>query len=112
MIFVAILPVILLGIISIGGTESIVSIIGTLPSVLLLTLITVLVVLMWSYYLARQVTRPIVELSAIASRISRGDLPDKELEVISSDEIGELFRAFNRMINTYRILDTLAKEEP
>jgi HAMP domain-containing protein len=34
------------------------------------------------------------------------------MEVQSHDEIGELIAAFNKMVNTYRILDTLAKEEP
>jgi HAMP domain-containing protein len=31
--------------------------------------------------------------------------------LLSNDEIGELQTAFNRMINTYKILDTLSKED-
>ncbi|OPX69284.1 MAG: osmolarity sensor protein [Methanoregulaceae archaeon PtaB.Bin056] len=112
MIFVAIIPVLLLSIVSMGGTASIVATIGTPATVLLLTIGTVLVVLLWSYFVASRITRPIVALSSIATRISRGYLPDREMEVRSQDEIGELVAAFNRMINTYRILDTLAKEEP
>lgn len=112
MIFVAVIPVILLSVVSMGGTASIVATIGTPATVLLLTIGTVLVVLMWSSFVAHRITRPIVELSAIATRISRGYLPDRELEIQSHDEIGELVAAFNKMVNTYRILDTLAKEEP
>lgn len=112
MIFVAMIPVILLLVVSMGGTESFVATIGTSATVLILTLGTILVVLLWSYFVANHVTRPIVELSAIATRISRGYLPDREVEVRSNDEIGELVVAFNKMVNTYRILDTLAKEEP
>ena len=112
MIFVAVIPVILLSVVSMGGTASIVATIGTPATVLLLTIGTVLVVLLWSYFVAHRVTRPIVELSVIATRISRGYLPEKEMEVQSQDEIGELIAAFNKMVNTYRILDTLAKEEP
>ncbi len=112
MIFVAVIPVLLLSVVSMGGTASIVATIGTPATVLLLTIGTVLVVLMWSYFVACRITRPIVELSSIATRISRGYLPDREMEIRSHDEIGELVAAFNRMINTYRILDTLAKEEP
>ncbi|HII76279.1 MAG TPA: cell wall metabolism sensor histidine kinase WalK [Methanolinea sp.] len=112
MIFVAVIPVILLSVVSMGGTASIVATIGTPATVLLLTIGTVLVVLLWSYFVAHRVTRPIVELSVVATRISRGYLPEKEMEVQSHDEIGELIAAFNKMVNTYRILDTLAKEEP
>lgn len=112
MIFVAVIPVILLSAVSMGGTASIVATIGTPATVLLLTIGTVLVVLLWSYFVAHRVTRPIVELSVVATRISRGYLPEKEMEVQSHDEIGELIAAFNKMVNTYRILDTLAKEEP
>jgi len=109
---VAVIPVILLSVVSMGGTASIVATIGTPATVLLLTIGTVLVVLLWSYFVAHRVTRPIVELSVVATRISRGYLPEKEMEVQSHDEIGELIAAFNKMVNTYRILDTLAKEEP
>ena len=112
MIFVAVIPVILLSMVSLGGTESIVATIGTPATVLVLTVGTVLMVLIWSYFVAHHVTRPIVELSAIATRISSGYLPKREVEVRSNDEIGELVIAFNRMVNIYRILDTLAKEEP
>lgn len=112
MIFIAMLPVVLLGIVSLGGTSSIVTAFGVLASVAVITLLTVVVILMWSYFLARQITSPIEELSMVATAISRGDLRNTEIRVMSSDEIGELVAAFNRMVNTYRILDTLAKEEP
>lgn len=111
MLFVAVIPVILLLVVSMGGTESIIGTIGTSGAVLLLTIGTILVVFLWSYFVAHHVTKPIVELSSIATRISRGYVPKEEIEVSSNDEIGELVVAFNKMVNTYRILDTLAKEE-
>jgi HAMP domain-containing protein len=37
-------------------------------------------------------------------------MKNPEIELLSNDEIGELQIAFNRMIKTYKILDTLAKE--
>ena len=79
-------------------------------SIILITLITITVILMWSNYLAHQITDPIVQLSSVATRISKGDLIDTRIDIESNDEIGELVAAFNRMVNTYRILDTLAKE--
>jgi HAMP domain-containing protein len=42
--------------------------------------------------------------------MSTGELKNPEIELLSNDEIGEPQTAFNRMINTYKILDTLAKE--
>ena len=110
MLFVATLPIILLGIVSMGGTESLVASLGLEVSIVLITFITMTVVLMWSSYIARQITEPIIKLSLIATRISKGDLVDTRMDVSSNDEIGDLVEAFNRMVNTYRILDTLAKE--
>ena len=44
----------------------------------------------------RSVTRPIVELTEVATRISRGDL-SRRVEFKQSDEVGMLAKAFNRM---------------
>ncbi len=101
MLFVATIPMILLGIVSMGGTTSI----------FIITLITLSVVVMWSFFLASSITNPIVKLSKIATSMSTGELKNPEIELLSNDEIGELQTAFNRMINTYKILDTLAKED-
>ncbi len=111
MLFVATMPMILLGIVMMGDQNSIISNIGLTPSIFIITLITLSVVVMWSFFLASSITNPIVRLSKIATSISTGDLKDPEITLLSNDEIGELQTAFNRMINTYKILDTLSKEE-
>jgi HAMP domain-containing protein len=111
MLFVAMIPVLLLGIVSTGGTSSIISSIGLTSSIFIITLITLSVVMMWSFFLASSITNPIVKLSKIATSMSTGELKNPEIELLSNDEIGELQTAFNRMINTYKILDTLAKED-
>jgi HAMP domain-containing protein len=111
MLFVSMIPMLLLGIVSMGGTESIVASLGLTNSIFVLTLVTLSVVVMWSFFLASSITSPIVRLSEIATSMSTGQLKNTEIELLSNDEIGELQTAFNRMINTYRILDTLAKEE-
>lgn len=111
MLFVSMIPMLLLGIVSMGGTDSIVTSIGLTPSIFVLTLVTLSVVVMWSFFLATSITSPIVKLSEIATSMSTGELKNPEIELLSNDEIGELQTAFNRMINTYKILDTLAKEE-
>jgi HAMP domain-containing protein len=111
MLFVSMIPMVLLGIVSMGGTASIVTSIGLTNSIFVLTLVTLTVVVMWSFFLASSITNPIVKLSEIATSMSTGELQNPEIELLSNDEIGELQTAFNRMINTYKILDTLAKEE-
>jgi HAMP domain-containing protein len=111
MLFVSMIPMLLLGIVSMGGTDSIVASIGLTPSIFVLTIVTLSVVVMWSFFLASSITSPIVKLSEIATSMSTGQLKNPEIELLSNDEIGELQTAFNRMINTYKILDTLAKEE-
>jgi HAMP domain-containing protein len=112
MLFVATIPMILLGIVSIGGTASIIANIGLANSIFIITLITLSVVVMWSFFLASSITHPIVKLSKIASGMSTGEIRNPENDLLSNDEIGELQEAFNRMINTYKILDTRAKEDP
>jgi len=111
MLFVATIPMILLGIVNSGGTQSIIQNIGLQNTIFIITLITLSVVVMWSFFLANSITTPIVKLSKIATSMSTGELKNPEIELLSNDEIGELQTAFNRMINTYKILDTLAKED-
>ncbi len=111
MLFVATIPMILLGIVNSGGTASIIQNIGLQNTIFIITLITLSVVVMWSFFLANSITNPIVKLSKIATSMSTGELKNPEIELLSNDEIGELQTAFNRMINTYKILDTLAKED-
>lgn len=111
MLFVATIPMILLGIVFMGGATSIRENIGLTNSIFIITVITLSVVVMWSFFLASSITNPIVRLSKIATSMSTGDIKNPEIELLSNDEIGELQTAFNRMINTYKILDTLAKED-
>lgn len=111
MLTVAVIPIFLLGIVSAGDTGSVIATLGLQNSIIVLTLLTLAVILMWSFYLAKSITTPIEQLSKVATSVSQGDLADAEITVTSNDEIGELAVAFNRLINSYRILDTLAKDD-
>ena len=111
MLFVATIPMILLGIVSMGDTSSIRSLIGLQNTIFIITLVTLSVVVMWSFFLASSITTPIVRLSKMATGISTGELKNPEIALLSNDEIGELQTAFNRLINTYKILETLSKED-
>jgi len=50
----------------------------------------------WTVWIARRTTRPILDLQAHTRRIAGGDL-DARIDVGTSDELGDLGRAFNRM---------------
>ena len=58
--------------------------------------IGILVAVLASLWFAARITRPVVSLAEAARRVAAGDLYAK-VEVESSDELGELAAAFNRM---------------
>ncbi|MFD0587269.1 methyl-accepting chemotaxis protein [Paenibacillus sp. GCM10027627] len=61
-----------------------------------------LIVILLAYFIAQQITRPIVAVAEAAERVSNGDLNQEELAVKSSDEVGKLTSAVNTMIRTLR----------
>ncbi|REK76922.1 methyl-accepting chemotaxis protein [Paenibacillus paeoniae] len=61
-----------------------------------------LAVILLAYFIAQQITRPIVAVAEAAERVSNGDLNQAELAVKSSDEVGKLTSAVNTMIRTLR----------
>ena len=63
---------------------------------LLVGSVGILVAALASLWFAARVTRPVVSLAEAARRVAAGDLGAK-VEVESSDELGELASAFNRM---------------
>jgi HAMP domain-containing protein len=58
--------------------------------------IAILGAVVLSSFLARWIARPIVGLTAVADRISKGDL-ETPVRVDARDEIGELARSLERM---------------
>ena len=65
-------------------------------SLLLTLLITILIAALVGILLARNLTRPVIELTAAAQNLAAGDLSQK-VDVHSNDELGELSQAFNQM---------------
>jgi two-component system sensor histidine kinase ChiS len=61
-----------------------------------ITLLVIALVLVATYFMARALSRPIVQLTEIADRISLGEL-DAEIDIQRKDEIGELADAVGRM---------------
>ncbi|OXM14811.1 methyl-accepting chemotaxis protein [Paenibacillus herberti] len=71
-------------------------------SVFIIVVAVCLVVILLAYFIARQITRPIVAVAEAAERVSNGDLNQVELAVKSNDEVGKLTSAVNTMIRTLR----------
>jgi len=68
----------------------------------LVFLVVALVLLRFlGYYFARKIAGPIENLSAISAEVAKGDL-SKSVEVTTEDEIGELAKNFNHMIEGLR----------
>ncbi|RJK97845.1 GGDEF domain-containing protein [Vallicoccus soli] len=65
------------------------------------TVVLVLLVLFLGWNLARQLSRPLAELTEAAERVAAGDL-DQTLPVRRRDETGRLALAFNRMTRELR----------
>lgn len=60
------------------------------------------------FVFARRITKPIVELVNVTKDINHGNL-DKQINISSKDEIGELVESFKNMI--IRIKDTMASRD-
>ena len=68
---------------------------------LLIALIIIFLATWFGFHLARGITVPIQELASATTRVAAGDL-DIQLETRSTDEIGTLVNAFNKMTTDLR----------
>lgn len=83
-------------VVSIDRTEAFAPIIQLRDLLALIVFVSSIVVTFTSLYIARSITRPIINLTQVASKISEGDL-SRRAEVTSTNEIGILARALNQM---------------
>ncbi len=64
-------------------------------------LVTLIILRFLGYYFAHKISGPIENLSAISTKVAKGDL-SKSAPVTTNDEIGELSKNFNQMIEGLR----------
>jgi len=62
------------------------------------------------FYLANSITKPVVKLGALAHAVAQGDL-SQQVEVTSKDEIGDLTRDVNSMVENIRTLVDEVKQK-
>ena len=73
----------------------------TLNWVITITFTAFLLGIIFSYYIARSITRPINRVVGIANSLANGDLT-VEIESGSKDEIGQVFNALNNTVGNLR----------
>ena len=82
--------------------EAIYGIINKVINISILTaLIIIFLATMIVYFFGLKFTRPILEITAAANKVSKGDL-NLELNIDTADEIGILSEQFNTMVNGLR----------
>lgn len=64
--------------------------------------------LMLSYLLTRRVLRPLFQMTAITRQIANGNYADR-VEILSSDEVGQLAESFNDMADNLEKVEQLRK---
>ena len=57
-----------------------------------------------SYFVAKSISKPILEMISIANKISKGDLTLEIKDSNSNDELGKLSRSFKEMVGNLRLL--------
>jgi methyl-accepting chemotaxis protein len=72
--------------------------------ILMLGLISFVVAFFVAFYIARIISKPVISLSEAVEKIASGDLALDEIKVKNKDEIGDLAKSFNHMVNNLREL--------
>lgn len=72
--------------------------------------ISLLIALVVSFAAAKKITDPVKHLTSVANRVSKGEIAEK-VEISSSDEIGDLAESFKRMINAFKVMEAMSREE-
>lgn len=70
---------------------------------IVIILAIVIVVAIIAFLVGRSVTKPITQLTAVADKVSKGEL-DVKIDIKSKDEIGDLAGSFERMVAAVRFL--------
>ena len=61
-----------------------------------------------AFYMGNRISKPVKQLSQAAHNTSLGNF-DQELEIKTGDEIEELGESFNRMLNSFKLMDAMNK---
>ena len=75
----------------------------TIQQILILVMvIAAVLVALLSFYISGTIAKPIVAITELVKRVAQGDLTQYEVKVKSKDEVGELGRHFQEMVQNLR----------
>ena len=72
-------------------------------------LVTTISSLTIAIYMGNRISAPIKQLSQAAHNTSLGNFQDLEIKNAYTDEINELGESFNRMLNSFKLMDAMSK---
>ncbi|MDD2741560.1 MAG: ATP-binding protein [Rhodocyclaceae bacterium] len=78
---------------------------STLTETSLLLLLALVGAMLVTRYVVRSITKPIEQLDALAQKVSREGSVDDRVDIDSHDELGNLGRGFNRMLDSLKARD-------
>jgi signal transduction histidine kinase/CheY-like chemotaxis protein/HAMP domain-containing protein len=65
---------------------------------MILFVISGLIIVLIAIYISKSISKPVIEMERVSRKISAGDFSER-IEIISSDELGNLARGFNVMLD-------------
>lgn len=97
-------------IISDAADKEVISSVGNLTNVtILLAVVTVILGLVSAFFLMRNITVPINFLKNVVVKLGRGELVEDKQAKVSNDEIGEMSKAMDNLVNGLRATTTFAE---
>ncbi len=81
----------------------------TNKAIIISGLVVALFTSIFSFFLSRKVSNPLIKMNQIASKVAQGDF-DQKINVKGNDEIAELGQALNNMTNKLSHLEKIRKE--
>ena len=76
---------------------------------LALVLLTTLIVIIVAFYLARRITRPIIQLADASMKVAAGEI-DHQVEIDARNEIGQLAESFNHMLQMRQMYEQVLQQ--
>ena len=102
----SIIPIIFVDILSYSVTRDPTSVASFGTSLLIIGGITIGTIAIFAFFTSKSIVKPILKIRDVASKIATGDLTVKADEN-STDELGELAKAFNHMIYSIKLNESL-----
>lgn len=69
--------------------------------IIILTIIGIIIAIIVAYFVGKGISKPIKEFSKVLTEFGEGNL-DVKFETTSKDEVGEMAKSFNNVVNSYK----------